>query len=40
MLQSQKQQMEMLLWITDNIKKGFSQEQVMNKAQKIMQEQG
>ena len=37
MLQSPEQQMEMLLWMADNIKQGITKEQVMDKAQEIMQ---
>lgn len=36
MLKSEEQQMGMLLWLADNIKKGISQEKVMDKAQEIM----
>ncbi len=36
MLQSPEQQMEMLLWMADNIKQGITKEQVMDKAQEIM----
>ena len=35
MLQSPEQQMEMLLWMADNIKQGITKEQVMDKAQEI-----
>jgi len=36
MLQSPERQMEMLLWMADNIKQGITKEQVMDKAQEIM----
>jgi hypothetical protein len=36
MLKSEEQQMGMLLWLADNIKKGISQEKVMDNAQEIM----
>ena len=36
MLQLPRQQMEMLLWMADNIKRGITKEQVMDKAQEIM----
>ena len=36
MLQSPEQQMEMLLWMADNIKQGITKEQVMDKTQEIM----
>ena len=36
MLKSEEQQMGMLLWLADNIKKGISQEKVMDEAQEIM----
>ena len=39
MLQSPEQQMEMLLWMADNIKQGITKEQVMDKAQDIMAKQ-
>ena len=39
MLQSPEQQMEMLLWMADNIKQGITKEQVMDKAQEIMRNQ-
>lgn len=37
MLQFPKQQLEMLLWMAENIESGITQEEIMDKAQEIMQ---
>lgn len=37
MLQLPKQQLEMLLWMAENIESGITQEEIMDKAQEIMQ---